>query len=188
MADRIHTSVEVLGLKESLRTLNDLNKRYRRQVTRNYKEIVHEAVEAAIDNVPEDIGETQVRGVGRSWKTKSGFQMMPIRQDRLEKWVVPIVSGRKPREFKGQMKNSVVFGLRWKSSQATLIEMTGKGRVPTARGKQLARALTKAYGRPGRVLWRAYEKHADDIQDRVGDLVDDLMRQANTELARKGRM
>jgi hypothetical protein len=183
----VSANLEVVGLKETLRTLNDLDKKYRRQVTRDYKEIVHEAVEAAIDNVPEDLGVSKIRGTARTWKTKSGFQMMPIRQDKLEKWVVPIVSGKKPREFRGIMKNSVVFGLRWKSSQATLIEMAGKGKVPTERGRQLARALTQAYGRPGRVLWRAYERHADDIQENVADLVQKVMRKTESEIAIRSR-
>jgi hypothetical protein len=53
--------------------------------------------------------------------------------------------------------------------------MAGKAKS----GSPMAQALTERYGSPSRAMWKAYERKANDVHDKIRDLVDRVMREAN---------
>jgi hypothetical protein len=69
---------EVRGLKTALATLNELDKKARRDITKEYKTIVKPVVDDAKQNVPR---QAPISGWARNWTTKSGFKMLPWQGD-----------------------------------------------------------------------------------------------------------
>ncbi len=160
-------NIEVVGIKDALRTLNQLDPTYRRQITRDFKDIAEPVVSLAKS---QDLKSLALSGFDRKWTTKSGYQMFPLDVNKLNKFVISGTSGKKPKEFRGRMQNTSVFFIRWKSPQATLLEMAAKG--------ELGRSMSAKSGPPGRVLWKAWEQKQDEVMDRVEKLVKDIMKQA----------
>lgn len=162
---------EVVGLKEALKELNQLNPQFRRGITREFKDIADPVVKAAQNSNIESLA---LSGFKYKWHTRSGYQMFPLNFQRLNKFVVAGTSGKKPKEFRGNIQNAAVFFIRWKSPQATLLEMATKG--------DLGRQLTIKNGPQGRVIYKAWEQHEHEVNERVKDLVAKVMRAAQKRM------
>lgn len=88
-------------------------------------------------------------------------------------------SGESPpaaRSYRVQYRRSqtgAVRGLRitTKSRGASIIEFAGRSGAYTPRGRTLVRTLTQRYGRPGRVLWAAWDAHDLEVEARIRDAV-----------------
>lgn len=173
------TSIEVLGVKEALRTLNKLDKVARRQITKDYREIVAPVLNTARGLTPSS---PPLSGMEYRWNPGNRGDVFPWDDGMSDKKMKPFVSGKKPKQFRGFTSHLATFGIRWSSPAATVVEMSGEGNVPTAKGRQMVQDLTARYGEPGRFLWRAYTQHARTIDAKMRDLIADLMRQANREL------
>lgn len=166
----VGVSVEVVGIKEALRELNNLDKTARRKVTSDFKKITKPVEDAAKFLMPKT---APLSGMNRAWKTKSGYQMFPW-QTGVDK-VVSQVSGRKPKMFAGHMTDLATFVVRFQGPNAVLFDMAGKGTVPTSQGSTMVRALTSFFGPPSRVLWKAYEQKGDQVVSATQKLIDEMM-------------
>lgn len=173
----VDATIQVAGIKDALAALNRIDKSARRELTRNYKRIVQSVVDDAQQAVP--LG-NPISGFGRSWTTKSGFQMLPwgLVQDTVKAGV----SGKKVREFAGGLSNLATFYVRFSGPTAVLFDMSGKGAVPTPQGNQMVKALSTKFRPPSRVLWPAYERNAENVVGAVEELVDGLMQRVQKEL------
>jgi hypothetical protein len=169
----VSAEMQVLGIKDALKELNKTNKRYRRAVTVEFKDIAEPVVSAAKST---DMEALALKGFKRNWTTKSGYKMMPLNYKRLQEFVVVGTSGKKPKEFMGQMRNASVFFIRWKSPQATLLEMAEKG--------SLGENMSRKHGPRGRVLWRAWEQNEKEVNQRVAALVTKVMDAVNQRMKR----
>lgn len=178
-AQTVNTSVEIVGVKEALRELNKIDKVARRQLTKDYKEIVSPVLEAAKSLTPQD---APLSGMGYRWNPGFRGDVFPWNGAKEDRGMKPFVSGKKPRQFSGFTSHLATFGIRWSTPGATVVEMSGKGNVPTSKGKIMVQALSNRYGQPGRFLWRAYTEHAEQVQRNVERLVKDLMRTVNERL------
>lgn len=175
----LETSLEIVGVKEALRTLNRIDREARKQLTRDYKEIVAPVLNTARSLTP---ATPPLSGMGYRWNPKNRGDVFPWNDAKSDKAIKPFVSGKKPRQFNGFTSNLATFGIRWSAPGATVVEMSGNGNVPTAKGREMVQALTNRYGQPGRFLWRAYERHADEVLKNVERLIKDLMRTLNERL------
>jgi hypothetical protein len=176
------SSLEVVGVKEALRTLNKMDKVARRQLTKDYAQIVSPVVKEARSLTP---AKAPLSGMAYTWKGRGAKQTKPIfpyNAGATDRGIKPFVSGKKPRQFGGFVSNLATFGVRWNSSDAIVIEMSGKGPVPTAKGKQMVRDLSQRYGEPGRFLWKAYLKHEAEVVRNVEVLIKDLMRRVQRDI------
>jgi hypothetical protein len=162
---------EVLGLKDALKQINQLNPQYRRMITKEFKNVAEPVVKEAQNA---NIEEMALSGMQYNWTTRSGYKMFPLNFTRLQKFVVAGTSGKKPKEFMGRMQNTSVFFIRWKSPQATLIEMAAKG--------DLGRQMQIKNGPPGRVLWRAWEQQEAEVMRNVEQLVAKVMKAAQKKV------
>lgn len=171
----VGVSVEVIGIKDALRELNNLDKEARRKVTRDFKRITKPVEESARKLIPQS---APLSGMNRAWTTKSGYQMLPYGSAGKER-IVSQVSGRKPKMFAGHMTNLATFFIKFQGPTATLFDMAGKGPVPTRQGSQMVSALTQRFGPPSRVLWRAYEQHEGDVVAETQKLIDEMMEDIN---------
>lgn len=159
--------IEVAGLKEALKELNDIDKKLRRQVTRDFKQIMQPVVADAMMRLP---GVAPLSGMKRSWKGNSGAQLMAWQPELVSRNIKAFTSGKKVRDTgKGFKQNLAVFGVRWAGPQAQVFDM--------AKGGAMGSQLTARFGNPSRVIYRAYEARRNEVDQQIKDLVSNVMRQ-----------
>jgi len=113
-----NVGIEVLGLKEALKELNRIDPKLRRQITRDFKQIVKPVITKAEALLPSG---APLSGMARSWKGKSGADIMSWLDTRVKKNLKPFTSGKQVRDsFSGYRQNLGVFGVRWAGPQATI--------------------------------------------------------------------
>jgi len=178
-AQTVATQIELVGIKEALRELNKIDKVARRQVTKDYKEIVSPVIDSAKAMTP---AIPPLSGMGYRWNPGYRGDVFPWNDAASDRTIKPFVSGKKPKQFGGFTSHLATFGIRWSSPGATVVEMSGKGRVPTDKGREMVKNLTIRYGQPGRFLWRAYLQHADEVNDNVKKLMNRVMRDVQERL------
>jgi hypothetical protein len=170
----IKTGGQVRGIKEDLRTIQKLDKTIRREITRDYKRIVEKPIAEIKGALPTSV---PLSGFARKWTTKSGYQMLPWDVSLAPKGIKPFVSGKAPKEFGGITRNLAVFGIKWKAAQATLFDMSRQSNTP--QGYWMVRGLNNRFGVASRVMWRNYEKYADEVEREIEILVDGIAKTAD---------
>ncbi len=173
----VSTSIEVVGVKDALAALNKIDKKARRALTQDFKQIIAPVtydIQARIPRKP------PLSGMAYKWTTSTGFQMFPFNGQPNK--VVAGVSGKKVREFRGRSTNLATFFVRYSGPSALLIDMSGKGKVPTKKGNQMVQSLNARYGTSSRFVWPAWERNKDQVEGRVQKLIDELMKRVQKEL------
>ena len=200
----VSAEINVVGVKDALRELNDVDKRLRRQITKDYQEIVQPVVSVARSLVPT---EAPLSGFGRFWKPqwsrdpvlpfgindqdgpkRPRYDWMQYRAGRTQKanwdaWQKGIrayISGKKPQTFGGYTRNLAAFGIRWLGRSAILFDTSAQSSTP--QGAQMVRALTSRFGKPSRVMWRAYDASDSEVQYRLRKLVEKIMASVGRDL------
>ena len=164
--------VEVLGLKEALKELNTMDKKLRRQITRDFKQIVQPVLGKAESMLPQG---PPLSGMARSWTGKSGADIMSWNDTRVRKNLKAFTSGKKVRDAPGGFRQNLgVFGIRWLGPQATALDMLAKG--------VMADNLTDRFGPPSRIIYKAYDSASDEVQAQVKELVNKVMKLTNNAM------
>jgi|DEB0MinimDraft_3_1074331.scaffolds.fasta_scaffold02847_4 hypothetical protein len=176
-------SIEIVGLKEALRELNQLNPQMRRQVTKDFQKITAPVVAAAKQNLP---SKPPMSGWAKGWKTPSGFQMLPSggwSGSTAGKFIKSQVSGKKPREYAGQMQNAAVFLVKFAGMVNTVFSVSGrKNKGNSEQGENMIKVLEFRYGKPSRVLWPAYEANKAEVEKQVIELTKRVMAETGKRL------
>lgn len=189
--------IRATGIKEALRELNSIDKRLRRQITKDYEQIVQPIVTDAKGLVPQ---KAPLSGFDRKWTPQgSSKAVLPFgasgtdgpalprknwaqsKSGRKEmgdwnKWQAGIrayISGKRPQTFGGYTRNLSAFGVRWLSKSAVLFDTSSQS--TTRQGAQMVSALTSKFGAPSRVMWRAYEKADSQVMYELEKLVKKVM-------------
>lgn len=157
------TQIEVVGVKEALATLNSLNKTVRREITKDYAKIAKPMVDDAKSMLPKT---PPMSGWSRSWSPGGRGEVLPWNAPGELKAVKAFTSGKR--------KNAAIFGMKWNSQNAVLFDMTGKAATP--QGEQMVTTLGARFGSPSRVMWKAYERSANDVQEELKQLLEKIMR------------
>jgi hypothetical protein len=175
-------SVEVVGLKEALKELNEINPKLRRDVTKEFRKIVDPVIKTAKAKVPQ---EAPISGWGRKWTTKSGRQLTPWVGSIGDDYIKAKVSGKKPREWAGRVTNLAVFSVAWSGAINTLYDLAGrKSSGDTERGARMIRALEARHGKASRVLWPAYEMNRDEVERQTAQIVEGVMGEVNRKMVK----
>ena len=95
--------------------------------------------------------------------------------------ITSFVSGKRPRSIGGRTRSLAAFGVKWASRDAILFDATGQSH--TKQGAQMLSVLNQRFGKPSRVMWRAYEQAAPQVQDKMLELVQYIMRQTTRQIA-----
>jgi hypothetical protein len=165
-------SVEVLGLKEALRELNTIDKKLRREITRDFKQIVQPVLGKAESLLPNN---APLSGMARSWKGKSGADIMSWNDARVRRNIKAFTSGKKVRDAPGGFKQNLgVFGVKWLGPQATALDFLAKG--------TMGENLTIRFGPPSRIIYKAYESASADVERQVKELVNKVMKLTNNAM------
>jgi len=169
----VNTDLSIVGAKEALRELNKIDKVARRQVTKDYAGIVETVITEARGLTPDS---PPLSGMAHRWNPGNRGDVFPWNDAKSDRSMKAFVSGKKPRQYGAYTSDLAVFGIRWSSSSALVNEMSGRGPVPTVKGRQMVASLNRRYGDPGRFLWKAYLKHKDEVERRVELLMREVMR------------
>lgn len=141
-------SIEVLGVKETIKALRRLDPEHRKEFNRGIKGVVAPMVAAAKGAYPE----MPLSGMARSWQ-QNGAPKFP--------WLAGAVrTGVKVKTSTRRDKNAVVYISQGTPSGAIFEVVTT--------GKPLGANIR---ARNSRVLWPTYDRFAPQIQQGVGDLV-----------------
>jgi hypothetical protein len=161
--------IEVQGLKEALKELNTIDKKLRREITRDFKKIVQPVLGKAESMLPTG---APLSGMARSWKGKSGADIMSWNDARVRRNIKAFTSGKKVRDAPGGFRQNLgVFGIRWLGPQATALDMLAKG--------VMADNLTDRFGPPSRIIYKAYDSASEEVEQQVKDLVNKVMKLTN---------
>jgi hypothetical protein len=168
----VDVTMEFSGLKEALKEINTIDKKLRRQITRDFKQIVQPVIgksESLLPNGP------PLSGMARSWKGKSGADIMSWNDALVRKNIKAFTSGKKIRDTGlGFRQNLGVFGIRWLGPQATALDFLAKG--------TMGNNLTARFGPPSRIIYKAYESSQAKVQAEVKELVNKVMKQTNNAM------
>jgi hypothetical protein len=174
----VATSIEVVGIKEALAHLNTLDKSIRRQITVEFRELAAPMLMQAKEDVP---GKAPMSGWDRTYTPgKSRDPILPWSGSEAMK-ITSFVSGKRPRSIGGRTRSLAAFGVKWASRDAVLFDATGQSH--TKQGAQMLSVLNQRFGKPSRVMWRAYEQAAPQVQDKMLELVQYVMRQTTRLIA-----
>ena len=165
---------EVHGLKQALAELSRVDRRLRLQITRDFKQLTNPLVADIRSKVPQ---EAPLTGMSRKWVTQRGFQMFPWNGSVAMTMVKQQVSGKKPKEFAGIVRNLAVFAVKWQGMANTVYDMAGrKNKTP------MGDALTEKHGRPSRIMYPAFQRHEGEIQQGMLDIVEKVGDAVNRNL------
>ena len=168
-------SVEVVGLKEALRTLNKIDKSARREVTKDYRKIVDPVVKDAKAHIPK-----QAPLSGFKYPMKKGDDQKPLWTGREATAVRAYVSGKKPRTFGAYTSSLGVFGIRWNLASAALFDMSSN--YETRQGQSMIEVLNRTFGKPSRIMWKAWERSHNGVEEGMRELINRVMAQTQKEL------
>ena len=169
--NQVSTKIEVVGLKEALKTLNKIDKSLRREITKDYKKIVQPVIDDANKLVPSNV---PLSGMARNWSTRSGFKMLPWIPG-MKQNIAAKINTRNIKEYGGNKSNVGTFLIQWQGATGTMFDTSMEG--------PLGRALTTRYGSRSRVMWKAYEQRQNDDKTEMEQLDKRLMSEANRETA-----
>lgn len=160
----VETKFEVYGLKQSLTELAKTDRKLRLQITRDFKQLTNSLVGDIKAHIPT---EAPLSGMDRKWVTsKSHFQMFPWNGRLAATLVKQKASTKKPREFGGITRNLAVFYVSWQGQANTVFDMAGRKHK-----NALGDALTATAGKPSRIMYPAFERHENEIQQGMFDIV-----------------
>lgn len=193
------TDIQVVGVKDALRQLNQIDKRARRSLTREYREIMAPTVAAGKTLIPD---EPPLSGFARNWTPQGSSQPVlppgagstartprkptaremnfPGGRAQMRDWLKwqaglsPYVSGKRPKTVGNYTRNLSAFGIRWQSPAAVLFDTSGQARTP--QGARMIAALNAKFRTPSRVMWRAWDQTEPDVLHKVTALVERVMR------------
>jgi hypothetical protein len=173
----VNLKVEVGGLKEALKTLNKIDPKLRRQITKDYKEAAKPLVDAIKNDIPQ---EAPVSGMERgrfSW----GSPKDP------RKFVDVKIDTRKARSRNlavgAQYESMGVIKVRLRTAGLAVFDMAGKasqGKTPA--GAALIAALNQRFGRPSRAAWPNANRHLPDVLEAFEPITRRVMQETNREL------
>ena len=199
----VSATIEVVGIKDALRELNQLDKKARRDLTKRYKEVVQVVIDDIHSKFPT---QAPLSGFRRNWDPSQGRQVSAslarrdafaavlaeerrrsganaiLPWDAQAKYVKAGVSGKRPRKYAGFMQNLATFYIRWTGPAAQLFDMAGRASYGTGSGAQMINALNARFGKPSRLMWPAFERRRGDVEDAVRAIVNDLMEQVNRDV------
>ena len=203
----ISADIKVVGIKDALRELNNIDKSARRDLTKRYKEVVQPVIDEITRNFPKG---TPISGFARGWDPamKRGMNQRLSKRDAWEstvqeekrragalailpwdyngKAVKAGVSGKRPRRGAGRhssyMSNLATFYIRWTGPGARLFDISGRGSAGKGSGATMIRGLESKFGKASRLMWPSFERKRESVEDAIRDIVNDLMKRVNRDV------
>jgi hypothetical protein len=173
----VENTIQIYGIKAALKELNTIDAKLRREVTKDYKQIVSSVVADAKAAMP---SQAPLSGMNRGWKTKSGFEIIPKdgwSTAAAQKMLAAKINTKKVKEFRGTKVNVGTFRIVWTGTANTIFDIAGRKSSGT-----FVDRLNARYGRASRVLWPSYEKNQSQVEQEMIALCERVMREVNRNL------
>lgn len=159
----------IIGLREALRDLNKIDPELAKELIRNAKKLTAPAVAEIKANYPT---QPPLSGWERKWQP--GGRKFPITP-----WSkANAVRGIKVSARRGGRYRSVI-SIAQINAAASVYEMAGRKSA-----NKLGDALTSKHGEASRNMWPAVERHKDDIERGIMNIVKVIEFRTNRKLAR----
>jgi len=158
-------TVEVIGVKQMLQDLRQIDPEARKQFAKDAKQIASPIVVAAQAKYPQQA----LSGMRYRWISK-GRQLLPWDQRKARRGIqVKVDAGRK--------KDGVVTIIQ-KDPAAAMYDRAGAGKQ-----NRLGDALTAFAGNPSRVMWPSAEAHITDVQAEMTKALEQVATEINRRIA-----
>lgn len=158
-------TVEVIGVKEMLRDLKQIDPEARKQFAKDAKQIASPIVVAAQGSYPAQA----LLGMKYRW-TQNGRQLLPWDARKARRGItVKVDAGRK--------KDGVVTIIQ-KDPAAAIYDIAGRGT-----SNRFGDALTAFAGNPSRVMWPAAEAHITDVQAEMTKAIEQVAKEIERRIA-----
>jgi len=158
------STVTVVGVKDAMRQLQKIEPDLAKQIKKDFKEIVKPVVGDAgsqVVNLP-------LSGFRRNWKAG---KLLPWSQSAVSRSIIARYSNRR------RGNSLAVFSVTMKSPAGTIFDIAGRKSA-----NRLGAALDSLYGRASRLMWPTYERHANQVNKNMADLVQKITDAANRRL------
>ena len=168
---------QVVGLQETLRDLNKLDKELSKEIRKDIRKVVQPLANAISASVPAG---APLSGMAHSGRTGWGNR----------KKVAVKLDTRKPRRHIDRPGRSTVNVVRvtTKDAPTAITDMAGKAggaqsRAPQSRRRpNFSRALTARLGPPSRFMWRTAEDQLQNVQDDMKPIIERVEKVMNRNL------
>lgn len=163
--------LEVSGLKEALKEINKLDKKLRREITKDFEKAASPMVDAMRADVPLTPPLSGFANKSRTQWKKNEPKNIKVKIDT-----------RKPRrQTPGAQYEPVgVVKIRATTAGMNIFDMAGKNGGKTAQGEALIRALQARYGNPSRIMWPNAERKSQEVETNIEQVV----KKVQTEMTR----
>lgn len=145
----VTVTAEVLGVKETVKALRQLDPEIRKQFNRDIKQVL----QPAISKIKAGYPEMPLSGMARPWTTQSGYQVFPWTVSKVRRGVTVKTSTRKN-------KNAVVY-ISQANPAGVLFETV-------TLGNELGRNLRTV---APRLMWPIVDQMTPEIVEGVGQIV-----------------
>lgn len=160
----VNARVEIVGVKETIRSLSKIDKEVRRQFTRDARLIVAPIVDDAKRSYPEQL----LSGMSRGWQQR-GRKILPYDRRAATRGVrFKVDAGRRA---------TTVVKVVQSNPAASIVEFAG-----SRSSSAFARNLTKKFRPFPRFMWPAAERHLSEVEDRMRDLIRVASRRVQREV------
>lgn len=158
-------SIQVDGVKEAVKYLNQVEPGYRKAYVANMKMVAQPMTDAMKSNY-DDMRFPS--GIKRKWSPE-GRQVFPLTAANAVKGVSLRVNNK---------KQGAAFSVMQKNPAAAIFDIAGR-----ANANPLATAFSTKFGRSAsRVIWPVFEAKISDISANIQKVVDDVMAEVNKNL------
>jgi len=183
------SGVRVYGIKEDLKTLNKLAPDLRRQITKDYKALMQPTISDARNNIP---SQPPLSGFGRKWR-----HIFPWDKARANSGVSVKIDTRRARkrnlEKGAQYETLSAFIVQQRNPAGIVFDIAGRGGKSSSTQKRkginyewnntLIENLAKE-GTASRTMWPAAEANADNIEEAIKTITEQVERSLTEALSR----
>ena len=173
---------QVVGLKESLRDLNKLDKELSKEIRKDIRKVVQPLADQITAVVPASAPLSGMAHSGRTgWNNR--------------KRVVVKLDTRKPRRYVDRPGRTLtnVVRITTKDAPTAIVDMAGKAggsqsrRSAALQRPNFSRALTARLGDPSRFMWRTAENQIDNLVKDMKPIIERVERIMNKDLQNRYR-
>ena len=160
--------IEVYGVKEAIKELRKIDPEYRKQLTRDVKQVAEPVTAEAKSNYPTQF----LSGMKFRWAPKGSIKF-PYDHGKAQKGVTVKIDTRRGSEG--------VIVIMQKDPAAAIIDMAGKKGGKGIRGENFVRQIWR-FGPASRIMWPAYEHHADEVEKNIEKVIEGVMETVNRNM------
>jgi len=167
-------TVQINGVKETIRDLGKIDPELRKQFIRDAKKVARPIVELARAKYPDKY----LSGMGRKWESR-GRLLFPYSQQKAQRGVQAKASSAK--------KKTYLLAVVQKDPAASIVDMAGKRTAQrsgpgSSRGERFVYNLFGGFGKPSRVMWPAAEARQSQTEREISELVDAVQVRIGAEM------